>query len=215
MGAEKKEEEKKEDEKNEEGEEDKKEDEKNEEKEEEKEEDEDDEKNEEEEESEDEDEKEDDKGLRKFEEEVLLLYKNDLKIGFFNYKIINAGEKFVIYEEINKEFSVLDFCLNIEDLDVKLTITDLTEGREIYNKERLNSFFETPLKMIMFFTSQRILKFEFDNSYSWITSKTIKYKINTFYPKNPYLISHQILLSKYKKAILRTKNLAKKKAKKK
>ena len=67
----------------------------------------------------------------------------------------------------------------------------------------------------MFFTSPRILKFEFDNSYSWITSKTIKYKINIFYPKNPYLISHQILLSKYQKDILRTKNLAKKKTKKK
>jgi hypothetical protein len=58
----------------------------------------------------------------------------------------------------------------------------------------------------MFFTTPRILKFEFDNSYSWLRSKTIEYKTNIFYPKHPYLIGHQILISKYQKIILQSKN---------
>ena len=57
----------------------------------------------------------------------------------------------------------------------------------------------------MFFSSPRILKFEIDNSYSWIRAKTIRYKTNVFYPKLPYNIGHQILISKYKKILLQTK----------
>ena len=62
---------------------------------------------------------------------------------------------------------------------------------------------QCPLKFIMFFSNPRILKFEFDNSYSWFTSKTIKYKTNVLYPMNPYLIGHQILISKYQNTIIK------------
>ena len=162
---------------------------------------------EEDEEDEDEDEEENnEKELNNINDEIMLMYHNDLKIGFLNYKIINAGEKFIFYEEINQEYGVLDFCLYLYDLDIKFTITDLTEGREIFTKERLNSAFETPLKIIMLFTSPRILQFEFDNSYSWLKHKAIKYKTNIFYPKYPYTIGHQILISKYQKTIIQTKN---------
>ena len=170
---------------------------------------------EEEEESEDDfEENEIDKGFARQKEEVIFIFQNDIKLGFFNYKVINAGEKFVYYEEINKEYSVLDFCLNIDELDIKVTITDLTEGREIFSKDRVNCVFDIPLKIIMFFTTPRILKFEFDNSYSWLRSKTIEYKTNIFYPKHPYLIGHQILISKYQKIILQSKNKEKRNKKK-
>jgi len=170
---------------------------------------------EEEEESEDDfEENEIDKGFTRQKEEVIFIFQNDIKLGFFNYKVINAGEKFVYYEEINKEYSVLDFCLNIDELDIKVTITDLTEGREIFSKDRVNCVFDIPLKIIMFFTTPRILKFEFDNSYSWLRSKTIEYKTNIFYPKHPYLIGHQILISKYQKIILQSKNKEKRNKKK-
>ena len=100
---------------------------------------------------------------------------------------------------------MLDFCLNLADLDIKFTITDVTEGKQIYSKERLESTMETPLKIVMFFTKPRILKFEFDNSYSWFTSKTIKYKVNIFYPEKPYKIIEKILVCKYTKKIEKIK----------
>ena len=160
--------------------------------------------------------------LEKFEEiisdENLFLMHNDLKLGYFNQKIIKSGEKFISFIELSQDYSVLDFSFTLSDLDIKFTITDITSGKEIYAKERIIASADTPLKMIMCFTQPRILKFEFDNSYSWLRSKTIKYKTNIFYPKYPYLLNHQILLGKYisnisktKKDIERKKNKGKKK----
>jgi len=70
-------------------------------------------------------------------EENLFLLHNDLKLGYFNKQVIKSGEKFTFYEEISQEYSLLDFCLNLTDLDIKFTITDVTEGKQIYSKERL------------------------------------------------------------------------------
>ena len=151
----------------------------------------------------------DTQNLEKFEEiiadENLFLLHNDLKLGYFNQRVIKSGEKFIFFEELSQDYSVLDFCFTLSDLDIKFTITDMTEGKKIYAKERIISIDDTPLKIIMCFTQPRILKFEFDNSYSWVRSKTIKYKTNIFYPKYPYLINHQILLGKYINSISKTK----------
>ena len=160
--------------------------------------------NDEEEEEEEDDDDDDDLGDNKigekFEdiinEENLFALHNDLKLGYFNKKVIKARDKFIFFEEINQDYSLLDFCVNLEEYDIKFTITDVTEGKELYSKERLIGNEDTPLKIVMFFSTPRILKFEFDNSYSWLRSKTIKFKTNIFYPKYPYLINHQILLEK-------------------
>ena len=147
-----------------------------------------------------------DKGLNNVNEEIILLYNNELSIGFLNLKKINAVNSFVFYEEISQEFSDLKFSLELEELDINISITDVTEGREIFSKERLKSVFETPLKIIMFFTNPRILKFELDNTYSWMKAKTIKYKTNIFIPKYPYSLGSHININKYKKIILQTKD---------
>ena len=146
-------------------------------------------------------------------DETLFLLHNDLKLGFFNQKIIEAGEKFIFYEEISNNYSLLDFCFKLTDYDIKFTLTDMTLDKIIYTNERVYSLIGTPFKMEMFFTEPRILKFEFDNSYSWIRSKTIKYKMNIFYPKFPYKISEFILKEKYIKEITKTKKLINKKNK--
>jgi len=63
----------------------------------------------------------------------------------------------------------------------------------------------------MFFTNPRILKFEIDNSFSWFTSKTIKYKTNILYPENPYSIGHKILLNNYKNEMVKDEKIKNKK----
>ena len=45
---------------------------------------------------------------------------------------------------------------------------------------------------MLFETEPVKYKIIFDNYYSWFTSKTIKYKINIFYPENPFYISKKI-----------------------
>ena len=105
--------------------------------------------------------------------------------------------------------------MNLDQLDINLSITDITEGRIIYTKKGLDQLIDCPVKILMFFSNPHILKFEFDNSYSWITSKTVRYKTNVFYPKNPYIIGHQILISKYQNTIIKGQKLRKEKEKKK
>ena len=138
--------------------------------------------------------------------ESIFLLENDLKIGFFKTRTIKAGEIFTFYVEISEPYGILDFCMSIEDYDIKLRITNLTEGREVYNESEV-TVFHCPLKLTMFFTRPGIFQFDIDNSYSWIRSKTIKYKVNRFYPQKPYYIGRRIILMKYQETILNSKKL--------
>ena len=147
----------------------------------------------------------------KINSEVLFLLEKDLKIGFFNIQNIKQGEKFIFYEEINNSYGILDFCMYIKELDINIKIINITEGKIIYEKERVDQLIHCPFKLIMFFTNPTIIKFEIDNSFSWFTSKTIKYKTNILYPVNPYSIGHKILLNDYKNEILKEEKIKNKK----
>ena len=138
--------------------------------------------------------------------EAIFILENDLKIGFFQTKTIKAGENFIFYVELSQPYGILDFCMSIEEYDIKLKITNLTEGREVYNEGEITAFL-CPLKLTMFFTKPGIFQFDIDNSYSWIRSKTVKYKVNTFYPQKPYYIGRRIVLMKYQETILNSKKL--------
>ena len=96
----------------------------------------------------------------------------------------------------------------IDDYDIKLRIKNLTEGREVYNEKEV-TIFHCPLKLTMFFTKSGIFQFEFDNSYSWLRSKTVRYKINKFYPQKAYYIERKIILTKYEESIYNRKKMNK------
>jgi len=138
--------------------------------------------------------------------EAIFILENDLKIGFFKTKTIKAGETFTFYVELSQPYGILDFCMSIEEYDIKLKITNLTEGREVYKEDEV-TVFHCPLKLTMFFTKPGIYQFDIDNSYSWIRSKTINYQVNTFYPIKPYYIDRRIILMKYQETILNRKKL--------
>ena len=137
--------------------------------------------------------------------ESINIFEYDLNIAFFKSKIIKAGEIFTFYVELDEPYSILDFCMIIENYDIKLKITNLTEGREVYNQGEI-TLFHCPLKLTMFFTKPGIFQFELDNSYSWIRSKSIKYKVNKFYPLKPYYVERRIILMKYNEIINKSKN---------
>ena len=137
--------------------------------------------------------------------EAISLLENDLKIGYFLTKKINSGDKFTFYTELSESFGIIDFCVSISEYNIKLSIINLTEGKEIINSNEINEHC-SPFKLVMFFTKPVILKFKFDNSYSWIREKNIKYKLNIFYPQEPFYIVKQISLLKYQEAIFNHKN---------
>ena len=140
--------------------------------------------------------------------ETLYITQSDLLIGFFNKKKIKAGEIFTFYVELSKAYGIIDFCLALDDYDIKLRIKNLTEGREVYNEKEV-TIFHCPLKLTMFFTKPGIFQFELDNSYSWLRSKTVRYKINKFYPMKSYYLYRKIILMKYKEIINKRKQMTK------
>jgi hypothetical protein len=138
--------------------------------------------------------------------EALFLLEGDLKLGYFLSRNIKNGDTFNFYVEITESYSILDFCVNIEEYNIKLSIIDLTEEKYIIKNNEINSY-NCPYKICLFFTSPVICEFILDNSYSWIRDKNIKYKVNIFYPQKSFYIKRKILLFKYQEKLLKYKNL--------
>ena len=138
--------------------------------------------------------------------EALFLLEGDLKLGYFLSKNIKNGEYFNFYVEITKPYSIIDFCINIDEYNIKLSIKDLNEEKYIIKNNEINSY-SCPYKICLFFTKPVIFEFIFDNSYSWIRDKNIKYKVNIFYPQKSFYIKRKILLFKYQEKLFKYKNL--------
>ena len=136
--------------------------------------------------------------------EALFLLEGDLKLGYFLSRKIRNGEYFNFYVELKEPFSLLDFCANIEEYNIKLSIIDLTNDKYLIKNIEINAF-SSPYKICLFFTRPVICKFIFDNTYSWIRDKNIKYKVNVFYPQKEFFIRKKILLFKYQEKLFRNK----------
>ena len=137
--------------------------------------------------------------------EALFLLEGDLKLGYFLSRKIKNGEYFNFYVELKEPFSLLDFCANIEEYNIKLSIIDLTNDKYLIKNIEINAF-SSPYKICLFFTRPVICKFIFDNTYSWIRDKNIKYKVNVFYPQKEFFIRKKILLYKYQEKLYRRKS---------
>ena len=134
----------------------------------------------------------------------------NLKICYFNKKEILAGKQFSIYIELLQPYSILEMTWFVRDYDINFSIENVENNEEIIKMSKINSF-ECPYKIIIFNKNKGIFKISFDNSYSWINNKTIKFNYNIFYPVNCYSIQRNILIIELKKLILNDINLENKK----
>ena len=137
--------------------------------------------------------------------EALFLLEGDLKLSYFLSRKIKNGDNFNFYVELTEPYSILDFCAVIEEYNIKLSIFDLTEEKYIIKNIEVNAF-SSPYKICLFFTRPVIIKFIFDNTFSWIRDKSIKYKVNIFYPQKSFYIKRKILLLKYQEKLFLNKN---------
>ena len=148
--------------------------------------------------------------LEKIKNEIVYVEETNLNLGFFSDVKVESGEAFDLYVEVSKPFGFIDFALILLGYDINLTVTNLTEGKVIYNEKKLKAE-KTPFKLNLFFTKPGIFKFELDNTYSWIREKNISYKINTFYPQCPFVFENKVAISKYQELMNNTKKLGDKK----
>ena len=137
--------------------------------------------------------------------EALFLLEGDLKLSYFLSRKIKNGDNFNFYVELIEPYSILDFCAIIEEYNIKLSIFDLSEEKYIIKNIEVNAY-SSPYKICLFFTKPVIIKFVFDNTYSWIRDKNIKYKVNIFYPQKSFYIKRKILLLKYQEKLFLNKN---------
>ena len=144
--------------------------------------------------------------LEKIKNEIVYVEETNLNLGFFTDVEIESGDIFDLYVEVSKPFGFLDFAVILRGYDINFSVTNLTEGKVIYNEKKLKAE-KTPLKLNLFFTKPGIFKFELDNSYSWVRNKNISYKVNTFYPQCPFVFENKVAISKYQELMNNTKNL--------
>ena len=133
--------------------------------------------------------------------DLLNLNEINLKICYFNKKEILAGKQFSIYIELKSPYSIFEMSWNIIDYDINFSIENVENNKEIIKMSRVNSF-DCPYKIIIFNKNKGIFKITFDNSYSWINNKIIRFNYNIFYPVNCYSLQKKIIIIKLKQSIL-------------
>ena len=147
--------------------------------------------------------------LETIQNEVIYVEEPNLYLGFFTDTEIEAGESLALYVELSKSLGFIDLTLLVHNYDINFTVTNLSEGKVIYQEKKLKS--DKGLKLNLFFTKPGIFKFEFDNSYSWIRNKNISYNISTFYPQCPTLLDNKVSISKYQELLNNVKKIGGKK----
>ena len=143
--------------------------------------------------------------LEKIQNEVIYVEEPNLNLGFFTDAEIESGESLAVYVELSKPFGFIDLTLIVKNYDINFTVTNLSEGRVIYQEKKLKS--DKGLKLNLFFTKPGIFKFEFDNSYSWVRNKNISYNISTFYPQCPTILDNKVSISKYQERLNNVKKI--------
>jgi Fe-S-cluster containining protein len=140
-----------------------------------------------------------------FEKEIIEFdYLNfsdfNLRVGYPNYIYIDAGNEYSKYLEIDNKFSLiylgfatqyydisfhlLKYCPNIINDNINYDENDLTDnGRfvEVFKLDK-SECNDLPVKIILFVKEPGIYKILFDNGYSWINGKIIRYRISILKP---------------------------------
>ena len=137
--------------------------------------------------------------LEKIQNEIIYVEEPNLNLGFFTDAEIESGDTLALYVELSKPFGFIDLTLIVKYYDINFTVTNLSEGKVIYQEKKLKS--DKGLKLNLFFTKPGIFKFEFDNSYSWVRNKNISYNISTFYPQCPTILENKVSISKYQEIL--------------
>ena len=143
--------------------------------------------------------------LEKIQNEIIYVEEPNLNLGFFTDAEIESGETLDVYVELSKPFGFIDLTLIVKNYDINFTLTNLSEGKVIYQEKKFKS--DKGLKLNLFFSKPGIFKFQFDNSYSWVRNKNISYNISTFYPQYPTIMENKVSISKYQEHLNNIKKI--------
>ena len=122
------------------------------------------------------------------EYDIINFNEFNLRIGYPNYYQVEAGTSFEKYIEIEHPNSLIyiGFATQAYDINFKLMkyvqdISDSSKFIEIIKFDKINCS-EIPIKIIILIHNPGIFKIIFDNTYSWVNSKIVRYRLSVLRP---------------------------------
>lgn len=135
------------------------------------------------------------------EYDVLNFASFNLRVGYPNYYQVDAGSQFDRYIEIEHPNSLVYIGFATHEYDITCHLLKYVQGEvmqdtskniddeltdkghfvEIFKLEKIDCS-EIPVKIVILVKTPGIYKLIFDNSYSWITAKTIRHRLSVLKP---------------------------------
>ena len=113
--------------------------------------------------------------------ETLYLTKINLSIGYENVITIDAGNSYSLYLNVTEKNTLIYISFSVDKSDISCVLSKYNSKRdqgefiEMFNIEK-GKCDDIPINLLLFARTSGLYKIEFDNSYSWITPKVLKYK---------------------------------------
>ena len=118
------------------------------------------------------------------EHDTLDLNNFNLRIGYPSYILIDAGDKYEQYIEINNDNCLIYIGFTVSTYDITFTLEKYnnTYGsfEEFMRLDRV-SCDDIPSKVIIYVKHKGMYKLIYDNTYSWLTSKEIHYRLTVLH----------------------------------
>lgn len=121
------------------------------------------------------------------EYDVLNFNDFNLRVGYPTFYDVEAGTTFERYIEVENPNSLIyiGFATHAYDIGFDLLKYEENEGKGSFKRiffiKKIDCS-EIPVKVVVFAKEAGIYKILFDNSFSWITSKTVRYRISVLKP---------------------------------
>jgi hypothetical protein len=118
------------------------------------------------------------------EHDTLDLNNFNLRIGYPSYILIDAGDKYEQYIEINNDNCLIYIGFTVSTYDITFTLEKYnnTHGsfEEFMRLDRV-SCDDIPSKVIIYVKHKGMYKLIYNNTYSWLTSKEIHYRLTVLH----------------------------------
>ncbi|MCQ2819255.1 MAG: hypothetical protein MJ252_18485 [archaeon] len=128
------------------------------------------------------------------ETDIINFNEFNLRVGYPCYMQVDAGIIFEKFIEISEPNSLIYIGFATQAYDINFKILKYIQEeksekkdpifKEIYSLDKVNCS-EIPVKVVLLAKEPGIFKVIFDNSYSWMTSKIIRYRMSVLKPISP------------------------------
>ncbi len=141
--------------------------------------------------------------------DVINFNEFNLRVGYPNYYQVDAGVCFEKYIEIEEPGSLIYIGFAIQAYDINFKILKYVQNdkeedqgdkdsrsfAEVFRLDKINCS-EIPIKIVLLAKEAGIFKAVFDNTYSWINPKIVRYRLSVLKPLNKIDLTKAVIPKK-------------------